>query len=43
MILGRSSDAYQLLHPFRGPLRFIVISVISVMGGTFSDTYEVST
>jgi hypothetical protein len=41
MTLGRSSDAYQLSHPFREPLRFIVIAVMSVMGGTFPFTYRV--
>jgi hypothetical protein len=27
--------------PFRKPLQFIVIAVMSVMGGTFPDTYGV--
>jgi hypothetical protein len=30
-------------HPFREPLQFIVIAVMSVMSGTFPDTYRVST
>jgi hypothetical protein len=30
MLVGRSSDAYQLSHPFRQPLRFIVMSVTVV-------------
>ena len=30
-------------HPFREPLQFIVIAVMSVMSGTFPDTYKVST
>ena len=29
--------------PFREPLQFIVIAVMSVMGGPFPDTYRVST
>jgi hypothetical protein len=29
-------------HPFREPLQFIVIAVMSVIGGTFPDTYGVS-
>jgi hypothetical protein len=29
--------------PFREPLQFIVIAVMSVMSGTFPDTYRVST
>jgi hypothetical protein len=29
--------------PFREPLRFIVMAVMSVMSGTFPDTYRVST
>ena len=41
MILGSSSDTYQLSHSFREPLRFIVITVISVMSSTFSDTYGI--
>jgi hypothetical protein len=41
MIIGRSSDTYQLSHPFREPLQFIVMSVMSVIGGTFPDTYGV--
>ena len=41
MIVGRSSDTYQLSHPFREPLQFIVIAVMSVMSGTFPDTYRV--
>jgi hypothetical protein len=41
MILGSSSDTYQLSHPFRESLRFIVITVISVMSGTFPDTYGI--
>ena len=28
-------------HPFREPLQFIVIAVMSVMSGTFPDTYGV--
>jgi hypothetical protein len=28
-------------HPFRDPLQFIVIAVMSVMSGTFPDTYGV--
>jgi hypothetical protein len=28
-------------HPFREPLQFIVITVMSVMSGTFPDTYGV--
>jgi hypothetical protein len=27
-------------HPFREPLQFIVIAVMSVMSGTFPDTYR---
>jgi len=30
-------------HPFREPLQFIVIAVMSVMSGTFPDTYGLST
>ena len=41
MIIGGSSDTYQLSHPFREPLQFIVIAVMSVMSGTFPDTYGV--
>lgn len=38
MILGRSSDTYQLSHPIRGSLKFIVISVMSSI---FSDIYRI--
>ncbi len=41
MIIGRSNDTYQLPDPFREPLRFIVIAVMSVISGTFPDTYGV--
>ena len=41
MIISSSSDTYQLSHPFREPLRFIVITVISVMSSTFFDTYGI--
>jgi hypothetical protein len=30
MLVGRSSDTYQLPHPFRQPLHFIVITVTTV-------------
>jgi hypothetical protein len=39
MIIGSSSDTYQLSHSFREPLQIIVITVISLMSSTFSDTY----
>jgi hypothetical protein len=38
MILGSSSDTYQLSHPLSEPLQIIVITVISLMSSTFSDT-----
>ena len=38
MILGSSSDTYQLSHSFGEPLQ---ITVISVMSSTFSDTYGI--
>jgi hypothetical protein len=41
MIIGRSSNTYQLLQPFREPLQFIVIAVMSVISGAFPDTYGV--
>jgi hypothetical protein len=31
MIIGGSSDTYQLPHPFREPLQFIVMSVTGVI------------
>ena len=33
----------RVAHPFREPLQFIVIAVMSVMSGAFPDTYRVST
>jgi len=30
MLVGRSSDTYQLSHPFRHPLHFIVTTVMVV-------------
>ena len=41
MIIGSSSDKYQLSHPFREPLQIIVITVSSVMSSIFSDTYGI--
>jgi len=41
MTIGSSSDTYQLSHPFKEPLQTIVITVISVMSGTFPDTYGI--
>jgi hypothetical protein len=31
----------RVLHPFREPLHFIVMIVMSVISGTFSDTYKI--
>jgi hypothetical protein len=35
------SHLRRVSHPFREPLQFIVIAVMSVMSGTFPDTYGV--
>ena len=46
-ILSAHHSLYHLkigcCHPFREPLQFIVIAVMSVISGTFPDTYGVST
>ena len=31
MLVGSSSDTYQLSHPFRQPLHFMVMTIITVM------------
>jgi hypothetical protein len=41
-IAGSLDSTAECRTPFRGPLRFIVIAVMSVMRGTFLDTYGVS-
>jgi hypothetical protein len=41
MIIGSSSDTYQLSHAFREPLQIIVITVISFMSSISSNTYGI--
>jgi hypothetical protein len=40
---GSLDSTAECRSPFREPLQFIVISVMTVMSGTFPDTYGVST